>query len=83
MFAIAVNQMLSIACAPVTNDATVYYGISDKWIGILFVCSFIVFAISSKTRYLIPEKYEIHAGVGSGKLFENNLIREFSNEHLK
>ena len=47
MFIVAVNQMLWITFAPITTDATAYYGVSDIKIGILSMCFMIVYIIVS------------------------------------
>jgi len=38
MFIAAVNQLMWITFAPITSDATRYYGVSDLKIGILSMC---------------------------------------------
>ena len=69
MFLIAVNQMLWITFAPITSDATKYYGVSDIWIGILSMCFMIVFVVVSIPASWIIDKYGIRVGVGIGAAF--------------
>ena len=69
MFLIAVNQMLWITFAPITTDATKYYGVSDLWIGILSMCFMIVFVLVSIPASWIIDKYGIRVGVGIGAAF--------------
>lgn len=79
MFLIAVNQMLWITFAPITSDATVYYGVSDIWIGILSMCFMIVFVVVSIPASWIIDKYGIRTGVGIGAAFTGifGLLRGF------
>ncbi len=69
MFLIAVNQMLWITFAPITSDATIYYGVSDIWIGILSMSFMIVFVVFSIPASWIIDKYGIRVGVGIGAAF--------------
>jgi cyanate permease len=69
MFLIAVNQMLWITFAPITSDATKYYGVSDIWIGILSMCFMLVFVVVSIPASWIIDKYGIKVGVGIGAAF--------------
>jgi cyanate permease len=69
MFLVAVNQMLWITFAPITSDATRYYGVSDIWIGILSMCFMIVFVVFSIPASWIIDKYGIRVGVGIGAAF--------------
>jgi cyanate permease len=66
MFMVAVNQMLWITFAPITSDATVYYGVSDIKIGILSMCFMIVYIFVSIPASWIIDKYGIRIGVGIG-----------------
>lgn len=66
MFIVAVNQLLWITFAPITSDATVYYGVSDIKIGILSMCFMIVFIVVSVPASWIIDKYGIRIGVGIG-----------------
>jgi MFS family permease len=79
MFLIAVNQMLWITFAPITSDATKYYGVSDLWIGILSMCFMIVFVVVSIPASWIIDKYGIRVGVGIGAAFTGifGLLRGF------
>jgi len=79
MFLIAVNQMLWITFAPITTDATKYYGVSDLWIGILSMCFMIVFVAVSIPASWIIDKYGIRVGVGIGAAFTGifGLLRGF------
>jgi cyanate permease len=69
MFLVAVNQMLWITFAPITSDATKYYGVSDIWIGILSMCFMIVFVVVSIPASWIIDRYGIRVGVGIGAAF--------------
>ncbi len=79
MFLIAVNQMLWITFAPITTDATKYYGVSDLWIGILSMCFMIVFVVVSIPASWIIDKYGIRVGIGIGAAFTGifGLLRGF------
>jgi sugar phosphate permease len=79
MFLVAVNQMLWITFAPITSDATAYYGVSDIWIGILSMCFMIVFVVVSIPASWIIDKYGIRVGVGIGAAFTGifGLLRGF------
>jgi len=79
MFLIAVNQMLWITFAPITSDATKYYGVSDIWIGILSMSFMIVFVVVSIPASWIIDKYGIRVGVGIGAAFTGifGLLRGF------
>jgi MFS family permease len=79
MLLVAVNQMLWITFAPITSDATVYYGVSDIWIGILSMSFMIVFVAVSIPASWIIDKYGIRVGVGIGAAFTGifGLMRGF------
>jgi len=79
MFLIAVNQMLWITFAPITSHATLYYGVSDIWIGILSMSFMIVFVVFSIPASWIIDKYGIRVGVGIGAAFTGifGLLRGF------
>jgi len=66
MLAVAVNQLLWITFAPITHDATLYYGVSDILIGILSMSFMIVFIVVSIPASWIIDKYGIRKGVGTG-----------------
>jgi len=69
MFITAINQLLWITFAPITGDATRYYGVSDLKIGILSMCFMIVYIIVSIPASWIIDKYGIRIGVGIGTVF--------------
>jgi len=80
MFVVAVNQLLWITFAPITGDATRYYGVSDLRIGILSMCFMIVYIVVSIPASWIIDKYGIRKGVGIGAVFTGvfGLIRGFA-----
>jgi cyanate permease len=69
MLVIAVNQLMWITFAPITSDATVYYGVSDLKIGILSMCFMIVYLFVSIPASWIIDTYGIRIGVGIGVVF--------------
>jgi len=69
MLAIAVNQLMWITFAPITSDATIYYGVSDLRIGILSMCFMIVYLFVSIPASWIIDTYGIRIGVGIGVIF--------------
>lgn len=69
MLVIAVNQLMWITFAPITRDATVYYGVSDLKIGILSMCFMIVYLFVSIPASWIIDTYGIRIGVGIGVIF--------------
>src|SRR5512133_1766221 len=69
MLAIAVNQLMWITFAPITSDATVYYGVSDLKIGVLSMCFMIVYLFVSIPASWIIDTYGIRTGVGIGVIF--------------
>jgi sugar phosphate permease len=69
MFICAVNQLLWITFAPITSDATQYYGVSDLKIGILSMCFMVVYLIVSIPASYFIDTYGIRAGVGVGVAF--------------
>jgi MFS family permease len=66
MLIAAVNQLLWITFAPITGDATRYFGVSDLKIGLLSMCFMIVYVIVSIPASWIIDKYGIRIGVGIG-----------------
>jgi cyanate permease len=80
MFIVAVNQMLWITFAPITSDATKYYGVSDLKIGILSMCFMIVFIVVSIPASWIIDTYGIRIGVGIGAVLTGifGLLRGFA-----
>ncbi|MEI6047631.1 MAG: MFS transporter [Bacteroidota bacterium] len=69
MLMAAVNQLLWITFAPITGDATKYYGVSDLQIGILSMCFMIVYVVVSIPASWAIDKYGIRIGVGIGAVF--------------
>jgi cyanate permease len=69
MLLIASNQLLWITFAPVTGNASSYYGVSDLSIGILSMCFMIVYIVVSIPASWIIDKYGIRAGIGIGAIF--------------
>ena len=80
MFMVAVNQLLWITFAPITGEATKYYGVSDLRIGILSMCFMIVYIVVSIPASWIIDKFGIRIGVGIGAVFTGifGLIRGFA-----
>jgi cyanate permease len=80
MFMVAMNQLLWITFAPITGDATKYYGVTDLQIGILSMCFMIVYIAVSVPASWIIDKYGIRVGVGTGALFTGvfGLLRGFA-----
>lgn len=80
MIMVAVNQLLWITFAPITGDATKYYGVSDLSIGILSMCFMIVYIVVSIPASWIIDRYGIRIGVGIGAIFTGvfGLIRGFA-----
>jgi cyanate permease len=80
MLMVAVNQLLWITFAPITGDATKYYGVSDLSIGILSMCFMIVYIVVSIPASWIIDKYGIRIGVGIGAVFTGvfGLVRGFA-----
>jgi cyanate permease len=80
MLIVAVNQLLWITFAPITSDATKYYGVSDLQIGILSMCFMIIFIVVSIPASWIIDKYGIRTGVGIGAAFTGifGLLRGFA-----
>jgi MFS family permease len=69
MLIAAVNQLMWITFAPITGDATRYYGVSDLQIGILSMCFMIVYVVVSIPASWVIDKYGIRIGVGIGTVF--------------
>jgi cyanate permease len=80
MLMVAINQLLWITFAPITGDATRYYGVSDLQIGILSMCFMIVYIVVSIPASWIIDKYGIRIGVGIGAVFTGifGLLRGFA-----
>jgi len=66
MLVVAVNQLMWITFAPITSDATIYYGVSDLKIGLLSMCFMIVYLVVSIPASWIIDTYGIRIGVGIG-----------------
>lgn len=66
MLIVAVNQLLWITFAPITLDATKYYGVSDLQIGLLSMSFMIVYIVVSVPASWIIDTYGIRTGVGIG-----------------
>ena len=69
MLAIAVNQVMWITFAPITIDATQFFGVSDLKIGILSMCFMVVYLVVSIPASWIIDTYGIRTGVGIGVVF--------------
>ncbi|MCX6321644.1 MAG: MFS transporter [Bacteroidia bacterium] len=80
MLMVAVNQLLWITFAPITGDATKYFGVSDLQIGILSMCFMIVYIVVSIPASWIIDKYGIRIGIGIGAVFTGvfGLLRGFA-----
>lgn len=80
MLMVAVNQLLWITFAPITGDATKYFGVSDLKIGILSMCFMIVYIVISIPASWVIDRYGIRVGVGIGAAFTGifGLIRGFA-----
>lgn len=79
MLVVAVNQMLWITFAPITSEATLYYGVSDLWIGILSMSFMVVYIVVSIPASWIIDTYGIRIGVGIGAVLTGvfGLLRGF------
>jgi MFS family permease len=66
MLMIAINQLLWITFAPITGDASIYFGVTDLKIGILSMCFMIVYIFVSIPASWIIDKYGIRIGIGIG-----------------
>jgi cyanate permease len=80
MLMVAANQLLWITFAPITGEATRYYGVSDLRIGILSMCFMIVYIIVSIPASWIIDRFGIRIGVGIGALFTGifGMVRGFA-----
>jgi MFS family permease len=80
MVMVAVNQLLWITFAPITGEATKYYGVSDLRIGILSMCFMIVYIVVSIPASWVIDKFGIRIGVGIGAAFTGifGLVRGFA-----
>jgi len=66
MFVVAINQLLWITFAPITNDAALFYGVSDLSIGLLSMSFMIVYIIVSIPASWVIDTYGIRVAVGIG-----------------
>jgi cyanate permease len=66
MLVVAINQLLWITFAPITNASAIYYGVSDLWIGILSMSFMVVYIVVSIPASWIIDTYGIRIGVGIG-----------------
>src|ERR1035437_3378012 len=80
MLMAAVNQLLWITFAPITGDATKYFGVSDLKIGLLSMCFMIVYIVVSIPASWAIDKFGIRIGVGIGAAFTGifGLLRGFA-----
>jgi len=80
MLMVTANQMLWITFAPITGDATKYYGVSDLRIGILSMCFMIVYIVVSIPASWIIDRFGIRIGVGIGAVFTGvfGMVRGFA-----
>jgi sugar phosphate permease len=69
MFIAAVTQLMWITFAPITSDATMYFGVTDLQIGILSMCFMIVYIVVSIPASWVIDRYGIRIGVGIGTVF--------------
>lgn len=69
MLMVSVNQLLWITFAPITSDASKFFGVSDLQIGILSMCFMIVYIVVSIPASWVIDKYGIRTGVGIGAAF--------------
>jgi len=66
MLVVAINQLMWITFAPITSDATQFYGVSDLSIGLLSMSFMIVYIIVSFPASWVIDTYGIRVGVGIG-----------------
>jgi fucose permease len=66
MFIVAVNQMLWITFASITNDAVKFYGVSDLSIGLLSMIFMIVYIVISIPASWVIDTYGLRVAVGIG-----------------
>jgi MFS family permease len=66
MAIIAVNQLLWITFAPITSEATQYYGVSDLSIGLLSLSFMVVYILVSFPASWVIDTYGIRVGIGLG-----------------
>ncbi len=68
MLIVAVTQLLWITFAPITSDATKFYGVPDLSIGLLSMSFMIVYIIVSIPASWVIDTYGIRVGVGIGAI---------------
>jgi cyanate permease len=66
MAVVALNQLSWITFAPITGEASRYYGVSDLSIGVLSLCFMFVYIIVSIPASWIIDTYGLRVGVGIG-----------------
>jgi len=66
MFIVAVNQLLWITFASITNDAVNFYGVSDLSIGLLSMIFMIVYIVISIPASWVIDTYGLRVAVGIG-----------------
>lgn len=83
MLAVAANQIMWITFAPITIEASDFYGVSDIKIGILSMCFMIVYLFVSLPASWIIDKYGIRIGVGIGVVLTGvfGLLRGLVSAH--
>jgi len=83
MLAVAASQIMWITFAPITLEASDFYGVSDIKIGILSMCFMIVYVFISIPASWIIDKYGIRIGVGIGVVLTGifGLLRGLFSAH--
>ncbi len=66
MVVVALNQLLWITFAPITDEAVRYYGVSDLAIGLLSLSFLIVYILVSIPASWVIDTYGLRVGVGIG-----------------
>jgi cyanate permease len=69
MLVVALNQLLWITFAAITDDAATYFGVSHLSIGLLSMSFMIVFIIVSLPASWVIDTYGMRVGVGIGAAF--------------
>lgn len=80
MLATATNQLLWITFAPITSQATAYYGVSDLDVGMLSMSFMIVYVVISIPASWVIDTWGIRGGVGIGAALTGafGLLRGFT-----
>jgi sugar phosphate permease len=83
MLAVAASQIMWITFAPITLEASDFYGVSDIKIGILSMCFMIVYLFVSLPASWVIDKYGIRIGVGIGVVLTGifGLLRGLFSAH--